>query len=115
MFVQCAKTVAVRAALTDPHSCAGGRQPDLLSPTESRWIFLNIVRLHISLSHSLTHSLTHSSTLSLCPSVSHTPKHTAFFVLDFHGFFRVITLQDFIPCSYMEVQSSIERAKYGGF
>ena len=79
----------------------------MLSPTESRWIFLNIVRLHISLTHALIHPL------SL--SLSHIPQDTPpVFVLDFHGFFRVITPNDFIPFSYMEAQSSIECAKYGG-
>jgi len=110
MFVHSAKRVAVRAALTDPHSCADGRQPDLLSAIRKP---LDIPE-HTSTSY-LTHSLTHSSTLSLSLSVSHTQKHTAFCVLDFHGFFRVTTLQHFIPFSYMEVQSSIECAKYGGF
>ena len=69
MFVHSAKRVAVRAALTDPHSCADGRQPDLLSAIRKP---LDIPE-HTSTSY-LTHSLTHSSTLSLSLSVSHTQK-----------------------------------------
>ena len=67
---------------------------------------------HISTSY-LTHSHTHPLSLSLSPlSLCLTyPKTYRLFVLDFHGFFRVITLQDFITFSYMELQCSIECAK----
>jgi hypothetical protein len=110
VFVHCAKTVAARAALSDLHSCADGRQPDLLSPTESRWIFLNIVWLHISLTQSRTHPL--SLSLSLFLSLTY-PKTHRLVLLDIHGLFREINLEHFIHFSYMGAQSSIECGKYG--